>query len=92
MNIKLDFYKSDQQKAIRLIESVKRSINDLAAAIEENDFASCIEVASLIVLNCEDLKRMEIPSDKLIDFETVLSRLTEKGLNVESVKKPISGN
>ncbi|APT44474.1 YqaH family protein [Bacillus safensis] len=88
-----NFLKTDREKADRLIKSTQFLVNELlSGAIKDQDFDGCIEIAGSVISSCEDLKRMEIPSDKLIDLQSITTRLITKEYSIETIKKPISGN
>ncbi|ATH94513.1 MULTISPECIES: YqaH family protein [Bacillus] len=81
------FLKTDREKAERLIESTQYLISELLpAAIEDQDFDGCVEIAATIISNCKDLKRMEHP-EQVVRLHEIASKFAGRGLNVSTVRR-----
>ncbi|PRS08081.1 hypothetical protein C6W27_23005 [Bacillus paralicheniformis] len=81
------FLKADREKAGRLIESTQFLISELLpAAIEDQDFDGCVEIAATIISNCKDLKRMEHP-EQVVQLREIVSNLASRGINVSTVRR-----
>ncbi|UZD72957.1 YqaH family protein [Bacillus siamensis] len=79
------FLKSDREKAERLLRSTQNLISELLpAAIEDQDFDGCVEIAATIISNCRDLKRMEHQEQAIILHE-IASKLMRKGVDASTV-------
>ncbi|MED2945256.1 YqaH family protein [Bacillus swezeyi] len=78
------FLKTDREKAERLIESTQNLISELPAAIEEQDFEGCVEIAASIISHCKDLKRMEYP-EQVVQLRAIVSKFASRGINVSTV-------
>ncbi|MBU8701153.1 hypothetical protein B4125_0156 [Bacillus paralicheniformis] len=81
-----NFLKADRQKAERMIESTQNLISELPAAIEEQDFEGCVEIAASIISHCKDLKRMEHP-EQVVQLREIVSNLASRGINVSTVRR-----
>ncbi|TWL26103.1 hypothetical protein CHCC16736_0026 [Bacillus licheniformis] len=81
------FLKADREKAERLIESTQYLISELLpAAIEDQDFDGCVEIAATIISNCKDLQRMEHP-EQVVQLREIVSNLASRGINVSTVRR-----
>ncbi|MEC0543474.1 YqaH family protein [Bacillus glycinifermentans] len=82
------FINTDLENAYRLIESTQYLISELLpAAIEDQDFDGCVEIAATIISNCKDLKRMEHP-EQVVRLHEIASKFASRGLNVSAVGRP----
>ncbi|MDN5390174.1 YqaH family protein [Bacillus sp. LB7] len=80
------FLKTDREKAERLIQSTQNLTSELPAAIEEQDFKNCVEIAATIILNCKDLQRMEHP-EQVVRLHEIASKFASRGINVSTVRR-----
>jgi len=80
------FLKTDREKAERLIQSTQNLTFELPAAIEEQDFENCVEIAATIISNCKDLQRMEHP-EQVVKLREIVSNLASRGINVSTVRR-----
>ncbi|MBW7636502.1 hypothetical protein K1I48_24105 [Bacillus licheniformis] len=81
------FLKADREKVGRLIESTQYLISELLpAAIEDQDFDGCVEIAATIISNCKDLQRMEHP-EQVVQLSEIVSNLASRGINVSTVRR-----
>lgn len=81
------FLKSDRENAERLLRSTQNLISELLpAAIEDQDFDGCVEIAATIISNCKDLQRMEHP-EQVVQLSEIVSNLASRGINVSTVRR-----